>query len=70
MNVYVVTNPESGWDCVRGVYKTKRDAMLSKLDNYIHENNVDVDSLSDEDIKKLWNKECEDNYVIHDTYLK
>jgi len=34
--VYVVTNPELGWDCVVGVYYNKEDADLADNNYIIH----------------------------------
>lgn len=28
--IFVVTNPESGWDCVRGVYEAESEEQLKK----------------------------------------
>lgn len=30
MNIYVVTNPESGWDCVKGVYEVESEEKLKE----------------------------------------
>ena len=30
MNIYVVTNPENGWDCVVGVYEAESEEAVKK----------------------------------------
>lgn len=32
-SIFVVTNPEDGWDCVRGVYKAESEEALRKYLN-------------------------------------
>jgi hypothetical protein len=51
--VYVVTNPENGWDCVRGVYSSKELALKSLL----------PEDASEEDIENF--SEHDSNCVIH-----
>lgn len=62
MEVFVLTDPELGWDCVLGVYTSERDAMLSMLVNYISD--IDFDSLSDEEIITMWNEKRDGRYII------
>lgn len=68
MNVYVVTNPEDGWDCVRGVFTTKRLAWISKLDRFVDEE--ELNTKTDAELQKLWNEHCEDHYIIHPQTLQ
>lgn len=39
MRVYVVTNPENGWDCVIGVYKASSEEHLRDELNDYYEGN-------------------------------
>jgi hypothetical protein len=64
MRVYVVTDVESGWDCVRGVYKTRRDALES-----IVYDDLDTSKMSDKELINL----IEDKHrtkIIHETTLQ
>lgn len=61
--VYVITNTEAGWDCVRGVYSTWRLAVKRILGDDYNEN------LSDKELESILDDKYETN-VIHDTYLK
>lgn len=39
MNVYVVTNPELGWDCLVGVYKaSSEEEVRNELNDYFEGN--------------------------------
>ena len=55
MIVYVVTNPELGWDCVMGVYESREDAEKRCADY----ENIPYDK---------W-EEDESSCVIHDNLL-
>jgi hypothetical protein len=47
MTVYVITNVESGWDCVRGVFQKKSDAFEHILQDSYN------DKLSETELEKL-----------------
>ncbi len=51
--IFVLTAPEDGWDCVRGVYKAK--------------NEEDVRRHLEEEKGKPWDQ-LEDHYIIHEQY--
>lgn len=59
-DVWVVTKPEDGWDCVRGVYTTKEGAYKRILDDKYDPN------LSEGELNNLID---ESGYVIHDERL-
>lgn len=54
--VYVITNVESGWDCVRGVFYQKQDAI-----NFCAE----LDNVKPGD----WD-ESDSMYIINETWIK
>lgn len=59
MHVYVITNPELGWDCVVGVVKatadmTEEDAVTKHLKAW--------DNYSDDDIAEILN---DGSYIAH-----
>lgn len=54
MRVFVVTNVESGWDCVRGVYYADSEEALAKL-------------LADEEDLSV--EEWEETNIIHNELL-
>lgn len=60
--VFVVTNPEAGWDCVRGVYSSKRQALEDKLDD----EDYDVSNKTDAELEERLD---EKGYILHDTSL-
>ncbi len=64
--VYVVTNPELGWDCVCGVFTTEKKALLSILEYRNEEeeegNEKDYSKMSTEKLRKLTKDESE---IIH-----
>ena len=50
MIVYVVTNPELGWDCVVGVYTSEEVARKEYPDEdsyIIHRKNLDASDIED-----------------------
>lgn len=59
MKVYVLTNLESGWDCVSGVYKDYKDAL-----RYIGDCEGLVDP-TDEELEDLYDT-GDTQFVIHD----
>lgn len=46
MKVYVVTNVESGWDCVRGVY-TNKESVEKYVRNVMEDKLADLDGAMD-----------------------
>lgn len=66
MEVFVITNPELGWDCIIGVYTTRRIAMENYLYNMLGE---DYSTKNDSEIEEIWNKECHREAIIHSTTL-
>ena len=46
--VYVITNTELGWDCVKGVYKTKNSALDSLRDEIENSENMSYKELESE----------------------
>jgi len=61
MTVYVLTDAEAGWDCVRGVFQTERGAMLSVLEG-------DYRDKTDSDIKDEFCKAFP-YFIIHKQQL-
>lgn len=46
MHVYVITNPELGWDCVVGVLKAENFNSENEAKQwYLESNNIDLDYL-------------------------
>lgn len=56
MKIYIITDTEAGWDCVRGVYNTKQAAI--KMCAEMEEVNPDE-----------WD-EGESRYIIHEKRLQ
>lgn len=57
--VFVITNPQHGWDCVCGVFSTREKAF-----EYLKEISSDLKGGRIEE----WAEE--NNYIIHETILK
>ena len=56
MPIYVVTNPEAGWDCVNGVYKAENEEQVKKF-------------IKDMDGYKGDDDEWDSVHVIHETTM-
>ena len=77
MKVYVVTNPELGWDCVCGVYKSLDSVKRFFIPEEDMEEHIDSSgdlkessaffSMSSEDLQ-AWVSSTE--YVVHETYIQ
>lgn len=59
MKVYVITNPELGWDCVCGVVEADKD--MSE-DEAITKHLKSWDNYSDEDIEEIL---ADGSYIAH-----
>jgi hypothetical protein len=59
-NIYVVTNPERGWDCVCGVYSAESEDKVYK---YFASEHYGKDDITDEDIERI-----KSTYVVHVTW--
>lgn len=59
-NIYVVTSPELGWDCVCGVYEA--DSEEEVAENFVIEQELEEDQTP-----LGWMEEH--SYVIHSQYL-
>lgn len=58
-NIYVITNPELGWDCVCGVYEadSEEDVAINFIEEELEEGQTPLGWME------------EHSYVIHDKYL-
>lgn len=65
IEVFVVTALEQGWDCVVGVFETRRGAMVDVM-----EDEEDIQNKTDEELERIWMDSYHDRYRIHDKYLK
>ncbi len=61
--IYVVTDAEAGWDCVRGVFTTKELAYKSILRDEFN------DKLSEKELDDLVESVKYGIYIIHEIYL-
>ena len=58
--IYVITNPELGWDCICGIYEA--DSQQQVAENY-----VDEEDLKEGQTPEEWMED--NNYVIHQQYI-
>lgn len=63
MNIYVVTAPENGCDCVCGVYQAKSE--LAVMEQYCIENGYDKE-YNITDFEQWFD---DNNYIVHDSSL-
>ena len=63
-NIYVVTDPQAGWDCVRGVYLAKNEEEVYTY-LYYDWHGPAAEPPSPFDIEEL-----EEMYVVHTSRLK
>ena len=59
--VFVITNPELGWDCVCGVFSTREKAL-----DYLEEIGIDDDLEDGMSFEEFIEK---NNFIIHETIL-
>lgn len=59
--IYIITNPELGWDCVCGVYEA--DSKQQVAEYYVKASSLKEDQTAEE-----WMEEY--NYIIHETTLR
>jgi len=64
MTVYVVTNPESGWDCVCVVCLTI-ESLGDFLDERIFDNKGNWDNMTVEQMQ-TWIDDLGHHYIIHE----
>jgi hypothetical protein len=58
--IYVITNPELGWDCVCGVYNADSEQQVAE--SYVEQTNLKEGQTAEE-----WMEEH--NYIIHEISL-
>lgn len=70
MQVYVITNPEDGWDCVRGVYKSFGGVkeFFEELFSYKDGDESRIKNISNMDELSEYIHE-NTHYIIHEEYL-
>lgn len=61
-SIFVVTNPELGWDCVVGVYKANSEEEVA--DYFVKNRDI---KLEEDETSEDWMEN--ENYVIHQEYL-
>lgn len=59
--IYIITNPELGWDCVCGVYEADSEQQVAEY-------YVEASSLKEDQTAEEWMEE--NNYIIHQTILR
>lgn len=59
MAIFVVTDPEMGWDCVHGVYEAKSEEDVKK-------HLMKEQGYTEENLPGHW----DDNNIIHETTLR
>jgi hypothetical protein len=65
--VYVLTNPDLGWDCVIGAYSTLRAAYEDYIDGVDEDEDELPTKITDANIRKYFKSQ---GLILHKTELK
>lgn len=61
MEIYIVTNPEAGWDCIVGAY--------SSIESLFKVLNLPAELKTHDDLDDYFNKLKKYNFIVHKQYL-